>query len=171
MRILFAEIPPEGLHLEINDVSWFPDGEIPRSGPVQVLLDLKKSAEKRVLLSGELQTVVSLSCDRCLEPFEKEISEKFQVDLELVDTVSQEPVEHSCSVDEMDTVYLTKPELEVYEILKQQIFLFVSGKQVCNESCLGLCPQCGVNRNVKKCDCRQDGKSSPFQVLADMKRG
>ena len=165
MKVKFGEIPAEGLKFEINDQSWFPDQEVHRIAPVHATVFLKRNGVDRVLLEGRLQTTISLECDRCLESFDLEIDESFNLDLEYVPGSRREATEHEISVSEMDMIYLKEPAVDLFEILSQQIFLLFPEKHLCFEACKGLCSRCGVNLNLETCSCKQDLSSSPFAVL------
>lgn len=169
MKIGFGEISDQGLRLEINDPSWFPDQEINRQGPVRAWVFMERKGVDRVLLSGEIETGAALDCDRCLETFQVELAGRFRVDLECVAEVEQ-PVEHRCSMTDMDTVFLDEPAVDIFEILVQQVFLMLPAKTVCHENCRGLCPHCGINLNAHACDCSTGTGSSPFTVLAGLKK-
>ena len=39
------------------------------------------------------------------------------------------------------------------DLLREQFYLALPMKPLCREECQGLCPQCGVNRNVEACQC------------------
>ena len=171
MKIKFTEIPDEGLSLEVHDQAWFPDQELVRSSPAQARVFLQKKGNDRVLLTGDIKVAVVLACDRCLEKFTEMINQAFRVDLELVGEEDQVPVDHSCSASEMDTLFLKKPEIDIYSILRQQIFLLIPVKKNCTEKCRGLCPKCGANLNTEKCRCKLEISSSPFAVLAGFKKG
>lgn len=170
MKIRFSEIPDEGLVFEINDRAWFPDRDIKSVGPIHSRIQLQKKGRDRILLTGELETIISLECDRCLETFTRSMSGEFRIDLELLDEGGRQPLEHGCTLNEMDTLYIRQPEIDLFEVLNQQAYLFLPEKRICNDDCRGLCPRCGANLNKEKCRCQPEAKSSPFQVLAGMKR-
>jgi len=170
MKVRFAEIPEQGLTLEIHDQAWFPDHDIPRTGPVRARVQLLKKGDERVLLSGEITIPLAMDCDRCLQEFRQTIGHPFRVDLELVDSDIMEAVEHGCGVDEMDMLYLQEPEIDLFQVLAQQVFLLMPTKKICSEECRGLCPRCGANLNKEACRCPADDTSSPFAVLAGLKR-
>ena len=44
--------------------------------------------------------------------------------------------------------------LELEEILQEQILLTLPMQRVCSETCKGICPGCGKNRNESACDCK-----------------
>ena len=165
MKVRFGEIPEEGLRYEINDESWFPDHELNRTGPVRSIIVLKRNGLDRVLLTGEMQTTIAADCDRCTENFSMDINSSFKLDLEYVPGNILESAEHQCTPAEMDVMYIQEPTIDVYEILSQQVFLMISEKHLCSESCKGLCPKCGVNLNLETCDCKNELTSSPFAIL------
>ena len=165
MKVRFGEIPEEGLRLEINDESWFPDRELHRTGPVRSVIVLKRNGLDRVLLAGEIQTAIAFDCDRCTENFSMKFDNSFKLDLEYASGNVPESAEHECSPSEMDVMYLKEPTIDVFEILSQQAFLMISEKHLCSELCKGLCPTCGINMNLATCNCKKELKSSPFAIL------
>ena len=44
--------------------------------------------------------------------------------------------------------------LQLEEILQEQILLTLPMQRVCSETCKGICPGCGKNRNETACDCK-----------------
>ncbi len=170
MKITFTEIPDQGLRLEINDESWFPDQEITRTAPVSTRLYLEKKGAERVLMEGEIKTVISLNCDRCLESYSQQLDEEFRVDIELFFPDQEKALEeHHCSDSEMDTIFIDIPVIDVFDILTEQMFLLLPQKRLCSESCKGICHRCGENLNQADCRCR-DEHSSPFAILASLKK-
>jgi len=165
MKVRFGEIPEEGLRLEIKDESWFPDHELQRTGPVSAIIILKRNGTGRILLEGEIKTTIAFDCDRCLESYALDLDNSFSLDLEYSATDRLEPAEHEVSPSEMDMIYLREPVIDIFEILSQQVFLMIPEKHLCLEACKGLCPRCGANLNTETCDCRQESKSSPFDIL------
>lgn len=165
MKVRFGEIPEEGLRFEIRDESWFPDHEFKRTGPVLAIISLKRNGVDRVLLAGEIKTTLAFDCDRCLENYSMDLDNNFKLDLEYSGSERVEPAEHEISSSEMDMLYLNEPVIDVFEILNQQVFLMIPEKNLCLESCKGLCPRCGINFNTESCNCRQELRSSPFDIL------
>jgi uncharacterized protein len=47
--------------------------------------------------------------------------------------------------------------------------LAVPVQPLCREDCLGLCPRCGIDRNVERCSCTEARPASPFAVLATLR--
>ena len=165
MKVRFGEIPEEGLRLEVQEESWFPDRELQRTGPVSAVILLKRNGTDRVLLEGGIKTTIAFGCDRCLENFTMQLDDSFKLDLEYAPGSNLAPAEHEISPTEMDMIYLQEPVVDIFEILSQQVFLMIPEKHLCRESCKGLCPRCGTNLNLETCDCKPELRSSPFAVL------
>ena len=72
--------------------------------------------------------------------------------------------EHFLAQDELDTEFIDGEEIDLNGILQQQLYLSLPVKQLCKESCLGLCSKCGKDLNKESCHCSQ-GSSSPFSSI------
>jgi len=170
VRVQFDDIPLDGLRLEIKDESWFPHQEVTRITPVVALVFLKRDG-KRVLMEGTLSTDVEFPCDRCLEKFQCPLTVDFRLDFELVGKGQLDTVvaDHLCSEEEMDMVYVDEPAIDVFHVLRQQVYMSLPFKKLCSPKCKGLCEKCGVNRNLTECKCASESTTSPFSVLAKLK--
>jgi uncharacterized protein len=50
------------------------------------------------------------------------------------------------------------------------IFLSLPQVMLCRKDCAGLCPECGLNLNKNKCDCKNEGSYDPrLAVLQQLK--
>jgi len=169
--VKFDEIPEDGLALHLTETAWIPGEEISWQGPVDASIFLGKNGE-RILCEGSLRLTLLLDCDRCLEQFAAPLETEFKIDFELLpaDLAQQDfASEHECSEAEMDVVYLEEPLIDIHATLAQQLYLAMPEKRLCGEECQGLCPVCGVNRNLEQCDCAKKSGLSPFGVLARLK--
>ena len=170
MKVAFADIPDEGLSIHLQDKSFVP-AEVHCSSPVRAEIFLERN-DSRVILSGELSVPAELACDRCLDVFDFSIESKFTVDFELVEQAeSDQPgQDYHCQGDELDTIILYKPEIDISQVVAQQVLLALPMKQLCSVNCKGLCSKCGANLNDEKSTCRcQVDSDSPFNVLAQLK--
>lgn len=172
MKILFDEIPETGLTLEIHDSTWFPEGDWLRGGAVRADLFLTRRGQ-RVFLDGRMQFVLHLECDCCLETYEDEHDDRFQVEFEYLSSDDpywqSEEGEHECPKEEMDVVILNVPALQIETILEQQVILSLPVKRVCSDNCRGLCFHCGQNLNTNTCSCQERESKSPFMALSQVK--
>jgi len=169
--VRFDEIPEAGLWLNVTEASWVPADEFTVHGPVAVTIFLEKNGE-RVLLSGTMKICILQKCDRCLASFPFELDTRFNVDLEYSVEASAKDLgsDHACVPEEMDVVQLEEPVIDVYSLLLQQLYLGMPDKLLCSEGCLGICSSCGADLNASACECSKEAGSSPFSVLAKLKR-
>lgn len=135
MKIYIDNIPPEGLEIT-EDID-----------PHIVSLDLNFhgisftssiAASAKVLKAGgevladiKLEAPVEYTCGRCLAKFQSVLKKEFK------------------------TNYESKPGdvIELDEDIRQEMMLDYPMKSLCKPDCKGLCPNCGQNLNIEKCEC------------------
>lgn len=118
------------------------DGEVVRLG------------DEMYQLRGRLQARLSLPCSRCLEPYELPMDA--QVDLKFAPAPSpgaQLDDEREISDEDPSLVTYDEPQIDLAQVIREQAYLALPMKPLCREDCQGLCPQCGINRNVATCTC------------------
>ena len=86
-----------------------------------------------LLVRGKMNATVECSCARCLEWFEIDLVEPDFI-------ISRELAECDAVVDLTDE-------------MREAIVLALPTYPVCDEECKGLCPYCGINRNLESCSC------------------
>lgn len=86
-------------------------------------------------------------CDRCAEDVKKSFD--FKVKHIVVERLENEN-------DDDDYIVVKNRELDLDELVSEEVSLSLPSKILCKEDCKGLCPKCGANLNVKKCDCKSD---------------
>jgi uncharacterized protein len=105
-----------------------------------------------ILAIAHLSTVVRLTCDRCLEPFDWpvsfELEETFHplIDIHTGVRLPIVPGEEELAMDEHHVIDLT-------EVVRQGLLVALPMHPLCRSDCAGLCPQCGHNLNEGSCDC------------------
>ncbi len=114
--------------------SFVPEG-------AEVVVDvLLESVHDGILVSGTVTASWQGACRRCLEPAQGV----------LVVEVRELCVEAG---DEETTYPLDGDELDLEPIAHDACILALPLAPLCEEGCLGLCPECGVNRNLEQCSC------------------
>ena len=167
MQIQFAEIPDEGLALKVDDVSWFPDRDLTRSGDLRVEIFLERNGEM-VLLRGSIEVTLLQVCDRCLEEFIQPKKIDFSLVLELAkagEGEEEEIEDHVGDHGQVEVVRLEQPVVDLADLLYQQLILALPQKILCRPHCLGLCRRCGANLNLESCACAKMTENSPFAAL------
>jgi len=131
---LLAELPS----LELEGESFI------FSGPVKAGLVVVNTGPT-LEIKGEVSGVLTLTCDRCLEPFEYSF-----------DVLVEETYAHSEEGETGEAVPFTGDILDITPEALKSIVLALPMKAVCREECPGLCPQCGRNLNEGRCGCANE---------------
>ena len=79
--------------------------------------------------------------------------------IDVFETYRREPTE--------DEYKLVGDEIELDEMIFDNLRLNLPVRFLCKEDCKGVCTKCGKNLNFEKCECVEEIKSSPFDVLKD----
>lgn len=129
-------------------------------------VDLMRT-NRGILVRGSLHTGAELNCSRCLvsfhSPLDFSIEEEF---FPTVDVVSGAPVSPpddtgGFTIDEHHVIDLT-------EAVRQYAQMVLPMKPLCHDDCAGLCPTCGQNLNLGRCDCPTEPLDPRWAALADL---
>jgi uncharacterized protein len=112
-----------------------------------------------LLVQGTIESQLSLECVRCLEP------SKLPLVLEL-EGMFRLPGESR----QLDTPYAVSEGgwLDLTPLLREQSWLAIPMKPLCDPNCKGLCPQCGVNLNLESCACETAHIDPRLAVLKEL---
>jgi uncharacterized protein len=135
-------------------------------------------------LRGRMSCRIELSCVRCLEPFAMDLAE--ELDLLYVPQSSnvgpgtEDAVEkghdaggRGLESDELAVSFYRDERIDLSQMIVEQIVLALPMKPLCKADCLGLCPQCGANRNLSTCACvpeDTDPRWAPLRTLSKSRR-
>lgn len=109
----------------------------------------------RYRLTGGLHTTVELVCGRCLEPFRTSID--VPIDLRYLPRAENAGEgEREVEEEDLTTAYYRDEQIDLGQLVREQIWLALPMKPLCREDCQGLCPVCGANRNVARCQCETE---------------
>ena len=120
-----------------------------------------------VSVLGRFRADGRVACSRCLETAAWTVDEHYSVEFQ---RAASAPVDEELGLDEkdLDIAFLEGEELDLMELATEQILLALPMRILCNESCAGLCPTCGANRNrTETCDCTPD-VDPRWQALAGL---
>ncbi len=140
----------------------------PNVGSGKLVLDLYAEGQ-HVFASGRISGFVTVACGRCIEPVKLSFDEPLRVTF-LPQAEMPAPDEEPSSQgdgDDDDGVAITEDDLDLFgydgevidlePLVREQFVLAVPFTPLCSEGCLGLCAQCGSNRNQSKCACEAPG--------------
>jgi uncharacterized protein len=139
--------------------------------PVRLAADLDKDHDK-VRIAGKIRTTLELDCSRCLEGFAVPVDAAFDL---LYVPMAAEPAigeEKEIEEDDLDTAYYRDGVIDLADLVREQLYLVLPMKPLCQEGCRGLCPECGTNLNSGACDCApawEDPRLAPLKALARTK--
>jgi uncharacterized protein len=83
-----------------------------------------------------------------------------------METIAKEE-EIEIPADEMEVGFYSGDGIELADVATEQVILSVPMKVICGSECRGLCPVCGANRNLTRCDCAPAQHDSPFASLKE----
>ncbi len=166
MKVDFRQVKPEGSEFAYSELSeeleLLVEGvEFPE--PIEVEISVNKTGDE-LIFQGKAATKVEAECSRCLDNFETEVKSRLQFVIQLLE-ISQPQ-----DSDDDDYVILPKT-IQDYDIgprVREAILLELPLKPLCSETCLGLCPMCGVNLNESECDCTPDKADERWDLLKQL---
>lgn len=109
-------------------------------------------ARPRVVTDGELSTVATARCVRCLGDAVINIKAPVHAIYENEKLIRDTRSETVAPEEQVITPYngdWIQPEPE----LREAVLLELPSLPTCREDCKGLCPRCGANLNEGTCDC------------------
>ncbi|TKB09097.1 DUF177 domain-containing protein [Desulforhopalus sp. IMCC35007] len=165
MKITFDKITDKTERYDLTSVAWFPKelGDLVITGPSWV--SVVRHTPETLSLKGECSGRLHGICARC----GIEVDECLQFAFEHLVTNQKEEVqdvqEIECPEDDLNTIYLLGPELDIDEVLREQAYLESPVRMLCGEDCRGICPGCGAQLNSESCRCSVDYSDSPFAIL------
>jgi uncharacterized protein len=134
--------------------------------PVDLAFEIHKDKDKFRLV-GTVTTELELPCSRCLDPFRLPVAAPFDLRYLPASEVSTES-EREVDDEDLETSYYQNDAIDLNELLREQFYLALPMKPLCQDNCRGLCPQCGTNLNTGSCDCApvwEDPRLAPLKNL------
>jgi uncharacterized protein len=105
-----------------------------------------------VRLHGSVTSRAEVDCDRCLQPFMVPIDVDFDVSYIPVQdyAAGMNPELHS---EDLNLSVFDEEVIDIDDLAREQVLLALPSRALCCEDCKGLCPVCGINKNVQACKC------------------
>ncbi|MBI5178330.1 MAG: DUF177 domain-containing protein [Nitrospinae bacterium] len=165
--------PEEGLTLTLKKPFGFffaEEGEVIPVTEVDITVSLTKSGDE-VFAAGVASGTVRLQCARCLAEFDSELNAVIEAPFfpkGSAEEMAGEEAEEE-EMDEGDVNIYEGKHLDLYPVIRDQLYLALPIKPLCREDCKGLCPKCGADRNVTTCGCTVESHDSRLAVLQKLK--
>ena len=145
-----------------------PDDAYRVVAPVDLAFEINKDKDKFRLV-GTVKTELELPCSRCLEPYRMRIDAPFDLRY-LPATEASADAEREIEEEDLETSYYRDDQIDLNELLREQFYLALPMKPLCQDACKGLCAQCGTNLNTGTCDCAGEWVDPRLAALRDLKR-
>jgi uncharacterized protein len=136
----------------------------PAAGKGHLTVDLYAEGHS-VFANGRMTGEVRVACSRCVEPVRLTFDEPVRVtflpsaelgaDAPAVDEEDEDGV--AVAEDDLDLFGYDGETVDLEPLVREQFVLAVPFAPLCAETCAGLCPQCGSNRNETRCGCEGVG--------------
>ena len=142
---------PEVVHL--GEIAW--EGSITNTGSEHLLL-------------GKLQYEQTLTCQRCLADTKSPVTALVEL-LLVSDGLEPTDGELELEAEDLDIHYVVDGIVDTEPILLEQLQLNVPMRALCREACAGLCPECGIDRNLDSCTCQDQAVDPRWSVLRGLR--
>jgi len=136
------------------------------SDDVKILIDVFRAGDG-FEMRGIITTTVAMGCVRCLDNFAIPFKTEFHYSLCSSDEMDSG---HDMEVhkDDLDVLPYKDNVIDLIPLIGEQIIVNLPANPICQESCKGICQQCGANLNRASCQCdKSERRGSAFEVLKD----
>lgn len=114
---------------------------------------------KALVLTADVEAEMGTQCARCLDDII--VDAGFSMEESFVQS------DESSEKDE-DIIYFDGYTIDIDDVVESNLIMNIKGKYLCDDDCLGLCPQCGQNLNDGECDCNKEFIDPRWSGLADL---
>jgi len=172
--IVFDEIDKHGPQSLSGTYEFTPQelgrDELAAVGPVSIEATAKKGdVAGEYLVDGTSRFTADFNCSRCLEPYPFANSSAFHLRFRPRLEVAQENEEVEIASQDLDVEFYTERAISLRDLAAEQVQLAIPMKPLCDENCLGLCPDCGANRNREGCRCETSVGDERWGALAGIR--
>ena len=145
------------------------DDRVTLCGGTEVQGRIRRSGTEAIV-DGHLDGCVQVSCDRCLKPIQIPLISDFSLEY-ITGSDYEESYTAELTEDAMSVSVFDGETIDLDEIVKEQLLLAVPTRSLCKIECLGICPQCGNDRNTGNCGCEQKDVDPRWSALKDLMNG
>ena len=129
--------------------------------------------DRGVWVQGDLEASVLNVCSRCLSDFAQTLTLSMDEQyLPIVDARTGAPLPSSGPEGEDAALRINAHHiLDIQEVTRQLMVTALPLKPLCRSGCLGICLQCGLNRNEKLCRCAEERENPGLRPLLELLPG
>jgi uncharacterized protein len=166
MRIELDKLEEHGgKFAHLYDVSelQLDDAEVRLVEPGEVSGRVRRDGNE-VVLRGKLDAKLEVVCGRCLKPVELPISTEFTERFVRAVSWAAED-QHELREEDLNVAVFDGEAIDLDDLVREELLLAVPVNVLCGEGCQGLCPVCGIDRNLSNCLCESNEIDSRWEKL------
>lgn len=127
MIIDLSRLPEDAEVAEAYESDWWHgEGEdeqvLALDAPLAVKVRVRRAGDKYIL-DGRISGGVQVRCDRCLEPFHRDVDAPFHLFLQATASDSNAAAEVELLDEDMEVNFIRGEQLNLDEIVREQVFL------------------------------------------------
>jgi uncharacterized protein len=114
--------------------------------------------------SGTFRGELTVACSRCINPVKLVIDENLRVTFMPRSELPEDDEDEAkapgdadegpeVAEDDLDVFAFDGERIDLEPLFREQFVLAMPFAPLCAETCKGLCPQCGIDRNTDSCTC------------------
>ena len=164
LRLDLARLEREGrLQVDVEipaEDSFWADTGLAFEGPVGVHLVATEAGTGEVVVRGSVTGRLALECRRCLVAVATAVEQEV--------TLVYAEREDGAPEDEVGDLRPLQPgamHVELGDAVREELMLSLERYAVCDPTCLGLCPSCGINLNQESCHCAREEPDPRWETL------
>jgi uncharacterized protein len=123
---------------------------------------------RHVQVKGVITAEAEVDCARCLKPINVPVDAEFDVRyVAATDYATLETPE--LNVEDLNVSVFQDDAIDFDDLAREQILLALPSRLLCRQDCRGLCPVCGINKNVQACQCEPTLVDPRWAALKDLR--
>ena len=111
-------------------------------------------------VEGSFEYRAQMPCSRCLEAVSLRGRAEFMQEFRPLQRDRTSKGEIEVTPEDDFLVYYEDDALEAEDLVRQQLYLELPEKPLCDVACKGLCPRCGADLNPSPCGCGPEGEDA-----------
>jgi uncharacterized protein len=120
-----------------------------------------------IRLRADYNADFEVLCARCVEPVPLPVKGDFDL-IFRPESADAESGERAITEDETEIGYYGESGLLLEDVVREQVLLSLPSRTLCQPDCKGLCPRCGQNLNLAKCNCDEAAADPRWNALAGL---
>jgi uncharacterized protein len=117
-----------------------------------------------------LNVSVEADCDRCLTTAKFDLDAPFDLFYQPSSIIDTDEDEIEIDEGSAEIAFYEGAGIQLEDILQEQVVLLLPAQRLCSESCQGICPICGQNRNESGCHCTATMADDRWSSLKQFKK-